>query len=59
MGLMFARFAKPTARVMFSEVAVIFPFDGIPTLMFRAANQRDNRILEAQVKLKYTRPNLC
>jgi len=50
-GLMFARFSKPTARVLFSEVAVICPFDGIPTLMFRAANQRDNRILEAQIRV--------
>ena len=57
-GLMFARFAKPTARVMFSEIAVICPFDGIPTLMFRAANQRDNRILEAQVKVSLMRDEI-
>jgi inward rectifier potassium channel len=50
-GLMFARFAKPTARVMFSDVAVICPFEGIPTLMFRAANQRNNRILEAHIQV--------
>jgi inward rectifier potassium channel len=48
-GLIFARFSLPTARVMFSRVAVIAPYDGKPTLMFRAANQRKNRILEAQV----------
>ncbi len=52
-GLMFVRFARPTARVLFSRVAVICPFDGIPTLMFRAANQRDNRILEAQVRVSF------
>ena len=57
-GLMFARFAKPTARVMFSEIAVICPFDGIPTLMFRAANKRDNRILEAQVKVSLMRDEI-
>jgi inward rectifier potassium channel len=54
-GLMFARFSKPTARVLFSNVAVICPFDGVPTLMFRAANQRDNRILEAQVRVSLVR----
>jgi inward rectifier potassium channel len=48
-GLVFARFSLPTARIMFSCVAVIAPYDGKPTLMFRAANQRKNRILEAQV----------
>jgi inward rectifier potassium channel len=47
-GLAFARFSRPTARVMFSRVAVIAPFNGVPTLMYRTANQRSNRILEAQ-----------
>lgn len=50
-GLMFARFSRPTARVIFSRAVVIRPFDGIPTLMFRIANQRHNRILEAQIRV--------
>lgn len=50
-GLMFARFSRPTARVLFSRVAVVAPFDGVPTLMFRAANQRRNQILEAQLRV--------
>ncbi len=54
-GLMFARFSRPTARVLFSKVAVICPFNGIPTLMFRAANQRENQILEAQIKVSLVR----
>lgn len=54
-GLMFARFALPTARVIFSEVAVIFDYNGVPTLMFRAANQRSNQILEAQVQVTLMR----
>lgn len=33
-GLMFARFSRPTARVLFSRVAVVAPYNGIPTLMF-------------------------
>jgi inward rectifier potassium channel len=48
-GLAFARFSKPTARVIFSDVAVVAPYNGVPTLMFRAANKRRNYILEAQV----------
>jgi inward rectifier potassium channel len=51
----FARFSRPTARVMFSDVAVIAPYDGVPTLMFRAANQRRNQILEAQVNVSILR----
>lgn len=50
-GLVFARFAKPKARVLFSKIAVICPFNGVPTLMFRVANQRDNRIIEARIQV--------
>ncbi|MBM0741972.1 ATP-sensitive inward rectifier potassium channel 10 [Phormidium sp. CLA17] len=48
-GLMFARFSRPTARVMFSRVAVVVPYNGRPTLMFRTANKRGNQILEARL----------
>ena len=54
-GLVFARVAKPTARVAFSQVAVVHDFDGVPTLMFRAANRRANQILEAQVTVNVAR----
>jgi inward rectifier potassium channel len=47
-GIFFARFSRPTARVLFSNVAVIAELDGVPTLMFRAANQRHNLIFEAR-----------
>ncbi|MBE9033970.1 ion channel [aff. Roholtiella sp. LEGE 12411] len=50
-GLAFARFSRPTARVLFSHVAVITPHEGVPTLMFRAANERRNQILEAQMRV--------
>jgi inward rectifier potassium channel len=50
-GLAFARFSRPTARVIFSRVAVITPYEGMPTLMFRTANQRRNLILEAQMRV--------
>jgi inward rectifier potassium channel len=48
-SLMFARLSRPSARVIFSKVAVVAPFDGVPTLMFRAANQRGNQILDAAI----------
>lgn len=54
-GLAFARFSKPTARVLFSRVAVIAPNNGVPTLMFRAANERRNQILEAHLRVSLTR----
>lgn len=48
-GLVFARFSLPTARILFSNVAVISSFNSVPTLMFRTANKRKNYILEAQL----------
>ena len=48
-GLLFARFSRPTARVVFSDKALIAAVDGEPQLMFRMANARLNQIVEAQV----------
>jgi len=48
-GLVFARFSRPTARMLFSRVAVIGPNNGRPTLSLRLANQRRNQILQAEV----------
>jgi inward rectifier potassium channel len=50
-GLTFARFARPSAKILFSDKMVICPRDGIPHLMFRMANWRRNQISEAQLKL--------
>lgn len=54
-GIMFARFSRPYARVVFSRKAVIIPFDGMPTLMFRCANQRGNSVLDAEIRLSLAR----
>jgi len=48
-GLLFARISRPTARIMFSNRAVVAPLNGAPTLMFRAANRRRNLVIEAEV----------
>jgi inward rectifier potassium channel len=57
-GLAFARFSRPTARVMFSRVAVITPHEGVPTFMFRTANQRRNFILEAHMRVYLMRDEI-
>jgi inward rectifier potassium channel len=54
-GAAFAKFSKPFSRIVFSKVAVITPFDGVPTLMFRAANQRGNQILDAGITVNFAR----
>jgi len=54
-GLTFAKFSRPTARVLFSRVSVIAPWDGVPSLIFRMANQRGNHIAEARVHVLLAR----
>jgi inward rectifier potassium channel len=57
-GLIFVRFSRPTARIMFSNVAVIAPFDGLPTLMVRLANLRHHAMVEAEFRLLFMRTEL-
>jgi inward rectifier potassium channel len=54
-GLVFAKFSRPRARVLFSQVAVVARRNGVPTLMFRVANERRNHIVEAQIKVAVAR----
>ncbi len=54
-GMMFARFSRPTARVLFSSKALIGAYNGAPVLMFRMANERKNQILQAEVSLSVLR----
>jgi inward rectifier potassium channel len=54
-GVVFARFARPTARVLFSEVAVIAPYRGIEGLMFRLVNGRSNQLIEVEIKVMFAR----
>jgi inward rectifier potassium channel len=48
-GITFSKFARPTARVLFSDKVVLTPRDGVPHLMFRMANWRHNQVVEAQL----------
>jgi inward rectifier potassium channel len=50
-GLVFARFSRPRARLVFSKHPVIAEHDGVPTLIFRLANARNTFISEAAAKL--------
>ena len=57
-GLIFSRFSKPTARILFSRRMVVRPFEGAQVLMLRAANERNNRIVEANASLAMVRTEL-
>ena len=50
-GLIFARFSRPNARLLFAEHPVISNHEGKPTLMIRLANERHNVIGNATAKL--------
>ena len=50
-GLIFARFSRPSARLLFAEHPVVTNHDGKPTLMLRLANERHNIISNATAKL--------
>jgi inward rectifier potassium channel len=50
-GMLFARIARPTARIIFSRTAVIAPYKGMTAFEFRIANARKNQILDFQATL--------
>src|SRR3984893_3963414 len=50
-GLIFARFSRPNARLLFANNPVISNHDGKSTLMVRFANERHNIIGNATAKL--------
>jgi inward rectifier potassium channel len=50
-GLVFSKFSRPTAHVLFSNIAVISDFNGSPHLKIRMANQRTNRIVDANARM--------
>jgi inward rectifier potassium channel len=54
-GMIFARFSRPRARIVFAKYAVVQPVDGRPTLMVRAANARQNVIMEATARMRMMR----
>ena len=54
-GILFHKFSRPTARVMFAERVAISAMDGKPTLFVRIGNLRSNRILDATVRISLAR----
>lgn len=54
-GLIFVRFSRPSARIIFSNSVVIAPFDGRQTLMLRVGNLRQQSMVEVEFRLMFTR----
>ncbi len=57
-GLVFSKFSRSTGRLRFTTRPVIVPFDGVPTLMIRFGNERSNRIVEAQIRVAFSRTEI-
>jgi inward rectifier potassium channel len=54
-GLLFSRFSRPSAKIIFSKNAVIAPFREKTALMFRIANERSSQIIEVHAKVTLSR----
>ncbi|HMU61231.1 MAG TPA: ion channel [Gemmatimonadales bacterium] len=54
-GIAFARFARPVGRFMFSELAVIAPYQEGMALMFRTTNARQNQMLDVHARVLMVR----
>lgn len=54
-GVVFARFARPTARIVFSENAVIAPYQDITAFMFRIVNARSNQLIQVKAQVIFSR----
>lgn len=54
-GLLFARFSRPTAKVLFSERALIAPYQGITSFQFRIINARRNQLIELGARVLFSR----
>jgi len=54
-GILFARFSRPTARILFSKHAIIAPYRGITAFEFRVANARSNELVQVEARVMLTR----
>src|SRR3984957_20421198 len=50
-GLLFGRVSRPSARIGFSENALIAPYQDVTSLQFRIVNRRANTLIEPEVTL--------
>jgi inward rectifier potassium channel len=54
-GLVFARFSRPNAKVLYSQSALIAPYRGETSLQFRVVNARHSQLLNVQALVMYSR----
>jgi inward rectifier potassium channel len=50
-GLLYGRFSRPQAKLLYSEHAIIAPYKEMSGVMFRVANMRRNQLIEVEVDI--------
>ncbi|HWY11987.1 MAG TPA: ion channel [Bacteroidia bacterium] len=57
-GVLYGRFSRPKAALLYSENVLLSPYENITGLMFRVANTKQNELIEveASVVLSYSDP---
>lgn len=50
-GLLFARFSRPSSKLVFSDTMVVAPYADGTSLQFRIANQRNNVLMEVEARM--------
>jgi inward rectifier potassium channel len=53
-GLLYGRFSKPSARILYSKNIIVAPYQNINALMFRIANQRNTNLMELEAKVLFS-----
>jgi inward rectifier potassium channel len=54
-GLLFARFSRPSAKILFSNEAIIAPYQDTTAFEFRIANERSNQLIEVEATVTLSR----
>lgn len=54
-GLVFARFSRPEAKIIFSQHAIVAPYRDITGFMFRLVNNRNSQLIEVRAQVMYAR----
>lgn len=53
-GVLFARVSRPTARILFSNRALVAPYRGITAFEFRIANGRSSQLIDVGVSVLFS-----
>lgn len=58
-GLLFARFSRPNAQIIYSKQAIIAPYRGITAFEFRIINQRSSQLIGVEATVVLARNELA